>query len=421
MKICIVSQTFAPQHEGGAEISSRHTARNLALRHEVVVLALGMAGQTEAEPGERPIQEPYRLYRVAFHNSYLPAAKNTATRWLSKAAWHARSALGAVREADLQQFFEAEKFDLIYAHNAVRLQPALYNVANKLGIPVCQHLRDYALLCARAGMYRHGKNCVTPCGICRVLTHRARKASACVKTVISVSDFVRRRYLENGMFPDAKWHVMHNTNTASADFDASLRAARPMPEREFTFGFLGALTHEKGLETLLRAFCALPAALNVRLVLGGRGQQDYVDQMKQLVRSFGAKDRVEWLGQVPPETIFARSEAIVVPSLWHEPQSRVLVESAVYGVPVFAAQTGGSSEIVDGNATGWTFDPANPDALRALMQTAAQDGAAHWRSSFASRFPGLVGFKGTAEDTAYYERLDEVLSAVIAKAKVKKV
>jgi glycosyltransferase involved in cell wall biosynthesis len=419
MKICVVSETFAPQDEGGAEISSRHAARNLSTNHDVVVLALGLDGIKGAEPGEVPSTSGYRIHRVPFRNSYLPGAKRPAVGALSKALWHARNAVGAVDAADLRAFFQAEKFDLIYAQNNSRMQPALYCVAANLGIPVCQHLRDYALLCPRTSMYRGGQNCATPCGTCRMLTLRARQATSTVNTVIAVSNFVRRRYLEHGLFTDADWHVLHNTNTVRADFDAALLAGRPDPTHGFTIGYLGALSQEKGVEVLLRAFCALPAALEARLLVAGRGHQGFVDQMQQIVRDAGVADRVEWLGHVKPETVFARSEVIVVPSLWHEPQGRVLVESAVYGLPVIAARTGGTAEIVEGQGTGWTYDATDTNALRSLLQTAAESGAANWRASSADRFPGLVGFLGTAEDTGFYSKLEGILVSAMSIARGK--
>lgn len=162
MKICIVAQTFAPQEEGGAEISARHAALNLSARHTVVVLSLGRAGTAGAEPGECPTSAPYRLYRVPFRNAYLPGPKRPSVGRLTKALWHAKSAWGAVRAADLRAFFHAENIDLIYAQNSARLQPALYQVAADLGIPVCQHLRDYALLCPRTSMYRAGSKNTDP-------------------------------------------------------------------------------------------------------------------------------------------------------------------------------------------------------------------------------------------------------------------
>ncbi len=411
MKICLVSQTFAPQDEGGAEISSRHAAQNLSLRHDVVVLALGLATAKNCAPAEHPIDAPYRLVRVNYRNSYLPGPGRPVVGKLTKIQWHLRNAIGAVDPQDLRHFFRSEKFDLIYAQNAARLQPALYDVAAELGIPVCQHLRDYALLCPRTSMYRGQANCKKPCSTCSLLTLRARRATRSVKSVMAVSDFVKQRFRANGLFPDANWHVLHNTNMAQADLNAELLAKRPDQAGQFTIGFLGGLTPEKGVEQLVRAFCRLPANLPAQLILAGRGQTDFIGRLQQLIAASAKADHVIWPGHVQPETVFSKVDVMIIPSLWHEPQSRVLIESAIYGVPVIAANTGGSPEVVDGYRTGWTYPADDPDALFAMLSRAVRYGAAGWRQAVPDLFPGLAGFKGSAEDTGYYMRLENVLLA----------
>lgn len=413
MKICIVSQTFRPQNEGGAEISSHHAALNLARNHDVCVLALGRDGDPEFPTGFQRNEQPYRIYRVPYHNSYLPGPKRPAVSYPTKALWHLKNAIGAVSEQELEHFFKAENFDLIYAQNSSRMQPALYNVTGRMGIPVCQHIRDYALLCPKASMYKGGKNCTKQCLSCKLLSARTRRASRSVTSVIAVSDFVRQRFLKHGMFTQPEFNVLHNTNTARKNFNADLLVRRPDPEREFTFGYLGALSVEKGVEVIIRAFGALPNNIPAKLLIAGRGHPEFVSKMKGLGNRI-AKGRIEWLGHVPPESVFSRSEAILLPSLWHEPQSRVLIEAATYGLPVFAAQTGGSTEVVDGYKTGWTYPPTDVSALTELMQKAAQNGAQSWRDLRDDLFTGLRDFDGTAEGTDFYRRLENVLSETLA-------
>lgn len=412
MKICIVSQTFAPQPEGGAEISSRYAAKNLSKRHDVVVLALGKAGIEDAPVGECRSGEAYRVHRIAFENSYLPLPQRPETSAAHRAIWHSRNALGAVSKSDLLDFLRREMFDLVYAQNSSRMQPAVYRAADALGIPVVQHLRDYALLCPRTSMFRNGQNCTSPCMSCKLLTARARRASESVGTVIAVSDFVRQRFVGQDMFSKADFHVLHNTNTAEADFSAELLAVRPAPEPVFTFGYLGALSEEKGVERLVEAFLSLPLNLPAKLLMAGRGQDAFVTSMKDRTAHLPA-ERIEWLGQVRPEDVYARSEVVIVPSVWHEPQGRTLIEAAVYGVPAFAANTGGTPEVVQLQRTGLCYDAQDSAALAGLMIDAAKDGSDAWRARLGTAFPGLSGFAGTAEATGYYERLESLLQAAV--------
>ncbi len=412
----MVAQTFAPQQEGGAEVSSRHGAANLSRTHDVVVLALGAGKAGPTSVGEHPTGAPWRLHRIEYRGEYLPEAlKSTAPLW-KKTLWHVQAAIGPVRRDDLRAFFAEERFDLIYAQNAMRFQPHLFDVAAELRLPVVQHLRDYALLCARTSMFRNGRNCEHACLTCKVLTVRARSASRSVGTVIAVSDFVRKRYQQAGVFPGADWHVLHNTNTARADFDPGLLTERAVPNGPVTFGYLGALSPEKGAEDLLRAFATIPPELGCRLLVAGRGVGAYVNGLRALGETL-CPGRVEWLGHVPPSVVFRAADVVVVPSRWHEPQGRVLVEAATCGVPVIAARTGGIPEIVDGHRIGWCYDPAQTGQLAALMQDAATGGAAHWRGRVPGLFPGLTGYHGTAEDSRYYERLEQILQTALAGGK----
>lgn len=52
MKIMVAAQIFAPQGEGGAEMSARMVSLELQERHEVVVLSLGRPGDSIAPVGE---------------------------------------------------------------------------------------------------------------------------------------------------------------------------------------------------------------------------------------------------------------------------------------------------------------------------------------------------------------------------------
>lgn len=413
MKICIVAQTFAPQEEGGAEIVARICAAELSRHHEVIILSLGLEGDEVAPPGETLNEDGIRLVRVNWHNSYLPGPRKPSVSKFTKLAWHIRSALGATSAKDVKDLLVREQIDLVYAHNSARMQPALFEATSALGIPLCLHLHDYALLCPKSSMFRGSGNCERPCLECRVLTARIKSSDGDGVTAISVSDALRQRFLQNGVLPKADWHVLLNANRSQALLDARLMGRKSGTSEHFTFGYLGALAEEKGIEDLIRAFVKLPHSQDATLLIGGRGREDYVQHLKSLAGTAS----IQFLGFVEPEEIYRVADVIVVPSRWHEPQSLILMEAATYGIPVIGSERGGTPEILRDLGTGWCYDPDKDESLIAAMDRALSIGHARWWQERDTYFPGIAEFKGTSESSGYYQRLNDILVAAASISK----
>ncbi|MFG1298772.1 glycosyltransferase [Xanthobacter sp. V3C-3] len=407
MKICIAAQTFAPEDEGGAEISARMAAIELSRRnHDVTVLALGMEGDALAPVGTQRHPEGFTLVRVPYRNLHLPAARQSAAGALKKLEWHARAAWGAARLDDIMAVLEPRRFDVLYAQNSVRMQPALFAAARRLKLPIVWHLRDYAVLCPKTNMFRDGKNCESPCLDCRVLTSRIGIGDGADITAIAVSHAVRERITRGGQLRKANWHVLYNTNTSETKFDAALMGREKPSSPVFTFGYLGGITEAKGVGDLVSAFAAMEGGERARLLVAGRGRDDYVAHLKELARG----KAVEFLGHVPPERIYAEADVVVVPSRWIEPQGRIIVEAAVYGVPLIGTDRGGIPEVLKGYGMGWCYEPDEPGALKALMERALTIGQEAWWAQRDTLFPGIRDYKGTAESSRYYEQIEAILA-----------
>lgn len=412
MKICIVAQTFAPQEEGGAEIVARMCALELSRYHEVFILSLGLEGDDIAPPGESTNADGIRVVRVNWNNSYLPGPRKPSVGKLTKLAWHIRSALGATSANEVKALLEREKVDLVYAHNSARMQPAIFEATSTLGIPLCLHLHDYALLCPKSSMFRSTGNCEKPCIECRILTARIKSSKGEGVTAISVSDALRQRFVRNDVLPQADWHVLLNANRSKTLFDAALMGRRTGTSDHFTFGYLGALAEEKGIEDLIKAFLQLPQNEPATLLVAGRGRQDYEQHLKSLV----GNAPIKFLGFVAPEEVYKRADVVVLPSRWHEPQSLILMEAASYGVPVIGTERGGTPEILRDMGTGWCYDPDHEDALIQTMGRALAIGRANWWDERDTHFPGINDFPGTSEVSGYYHKLNDILMAAKAKS-----
>lgn len=410
MKICIVAQTFAPQEEGGAEIVARMCAVELSRYHDVIILSLGLEGNDIAPPGETVNNDGIRVIRVNWHNSYLPGPRKPDVSKLAKLAWHVRSALGATSTDEVKELLTRERVDIVYAHNSARMQPAIFDATSALNIPLCLHLHDYALLCPKSSMFRRSGNCEKPCLECRILTSRIKSNKGDGVTAISVSDALRQRFLRNGVLPKADWHVLLNANRSEALFHAPLVGRRTGASEHFTFGYLGALAEEKGIEDLIRAFLTLPQSETVTLLVAGRGREDYERHLKSLA----GNAPIRFLGFVPPEEVYKVSDVIVLPSRWHEPQSLILMEAATYGVPVIGTERGGTPEILRDLGTGWCYDPDQENGLADTLNRAISIGHDRWWSERDIHFPGIDGFRGTSEASGYYQKLNDILVAATA-------
>ncbi|WP_113261523.1 glycosyltransferase [Agrobacterium cavarae] len=404
MRICIVAQTFAPQEEGGAEIVARMCARELALHHEVFVLSLGMSGDRLAPTGEATGEDGIRVVRVNWHNSYLPGHKKPLVGRIEKARWHLKASVGAVSAKEIKEIFAREQVDLVYAHNSARMQPALFEASRQLNIPLCVHLHDYALLCPKSSMFSAGGNCDTPCLKCRVLTSRL-KSDGDGMTAIAVSEALKQTYLRAGVLTKADWHVLRNENLREDKLHRPFVGRDSARSDIFTFGYLGALSEEKGIEDLIRAFVDMPNRRSAKLIIAGRGREDYVRHLQFIAN--GAP--VTFMGFTPPEEVYGVADAVILPSRWREPQSLILIEAAAYGVPIIATNLGGTPEIVEDMKTGWCYDPSVGGSLAGVMEKALEIGHGNWWAKRDELFPGIRGFKGTAEASRYYERLNALL------------
>jgi glycosyltransferase involved in cell wall biosynthesis len=132
-------------------------------------------------------------------------------------------------------------------------------------------------------------------------------------------------------------------------------------------GYLGRLSDEKGVDTLLQA-CARIQDLEYRCVVAGDGPARA--RLRELASQLRLGDRVEWTGYVDHADagrFYARMNVMVVPSRttasWKEQFGRVVVEALSAGVPVLASDSGELPGLVKRTGGGWIFPEGDADAL----------------------------------------------------------
>jgi glycosyltransferase involved in cell wall biosynthesis len=144
--------------------------------------------------------------------------------------------------------------------------------------------------------------------------------------------------------------------------DLALYAGRP--EKDY-FCYLGRLSHEKGLDILIRAVAKLETG---RLLIVGDGPE--ADDLKALALELGTS-RVEFAGYRSGEElkrILAESQFLVLPSRWYENLPFAVMEAFASSKAVVASRIGGIPEMVDDGVNGLLFPPGDVEALAACLR-----------------------------------------------------
>jgi glycosyltransferase involved in cell wall biosynthesis len=279
----------------------------------------------------------------------------------------------------------------------------VWSPARRRGIRIVHSLRDYYLLCPPSLMYRNDHNCGRICARCLPFAAYRRRATQAVHAVSGVSEFILKRHMREGYFRDC--------STAKVIFNPLLpvqQKAATGRTRGLAFGYIGAISPNKGVRWLLESFVQ-HASRDDSLVLAGNGKPTFVESMK----SEFASSRVSFIGHTDSKVFYERVDVVVVPSLWHEPFGRTAVEPWAYGIPVIASNRGGLAEIVEDGVTGIVVDPDEPSSLTRALQRFSADRALVARLGDNCR-QRLPRFSQESIADAYTSLFAEVMRAGLA-------
>jgi glycosyltransferase involved in cell wall biosynthesis len=184
-----------------------------------------------------------------------------------------------------------------------------------------------------------------------------------ISGVVGVSNYILNRHLETGYFNGVpNKQVIYNTRTAQ-ELGLNAKTKEPDGFRPLRFGFIGALNPVKGIELLLQTYIGhdFPGS---ELWVAGVGEAGYVEKLLNIADGYS----VHFLGRVKPIEFYPLVDIVIVPSLWNEPLGTVIMEAMIFGKPVIATDSGGSSEMIVDGENGLLFSPDRPTELLTAMR-----------------------------------------------------
>lgn len=291
--------------------------------------------------------------------------------------------------------------DVLHCNNLFpQISVSVYQAAKRLGIPVVQALRNYRSFCANSFLYRDGQICTqclhskaawqglryrcyrnslpaTAAVVGMQFFHRLlRVQERYVDAFFTPTSFSRKVHIEGGYFPGS---LFVRSNFMIPDLGMSA-------ERREHALFVGRLSKEKGVETLIDAWQLAGFDLPLR-ILGSGPEEDSLRDKAQgnpAICFLGAQGTQQVLREI------AGARCLLMPSRWFETFGRTIAEAFSRGTPVLASRLGAVAELVDDGVSGFGFEPGDAKSVVSAVQ----------------KFLNLSATEETAMQVAARERFD---------------
>ncbi|WP_434130532.1 glycosyltransferase family 4 protein [Methylocaldum sp. GT1BB] len=266
------------------------------------------------------------------------------------------------------------KPEIAHFHNTFPLiSPSAYAACRDQGVPVVQTLHNYRFICPNALLMRNHQPCEDCLGsrlLLPALRHRCYRGSL-LATGAQVWTVVSNRWR-------GTYAKLVNRYVALTRFAVPRLIAGGLPENRIEVKpnflpdppvcgrgdggyalYVGRLSEEKGVQTLLDAWRSIPE-LPLKIV----GEGSLRSRLENQVRQDGSN--VEFLGFQGRSTVIdlvCRAALQVIPSECYEGFPLTLLEAYSCGTPVLVSRIGSLDELVKEGETGFKFQPGSSEDM----------------------------------------------------------
>ncbi|MBN2391087.1 MAG: glycosyltransferase [Anaerolineae bacterium] len=390
MHILHLVHQYMPEYVGGVELYTRWLAHiQVQEGHQVSIFYRRSGEGTGVEPrnedGVRvwgawdgPVT-PMRRFRVIFGDPALVTS--------------------------FEQVLDETQPEIVHVEHLMGHPTTLINVLQRRHIPFVVMLHDFWWRCANAQLLTNYDQTVCPgpqvhylnCARCALAragkpglgilaplfaplmawrNHRLSRVLRAASVLIVPTVFVEQWYATHA-FPRSALRVL----PLGLEHPVTLPSRRRESDNSVRFLYMGGLSFQKGIHTLIEAFAGVRGAAELWIAGDETFDPVYMAQLRSL-----ATPQVRFLGRLArPEVWQALVDAdvVVVPSLWYETFSFLVSEGFIAGKPVLASRLGPLADRVRDRVDGLLLPPGDVVAWREAMQRLVDvpDGLAQMRQN----------------------------------------
>ncbi|QQR77843.1 MAG: glycosyltransferase [Candidatus Moraniibacteriota bacterium] len=355
--------------------------------------------------------EKYFVDTVDYQDSSMNFLEKIRT--VGKILWNRQA------EKNMERIILDFKPDIAHVHNIFhQISPSIFRPLKKAHVPVVMTLHDYKLISPNYYLFVRGriwdpkrgslwkcvrdrcvKDSIWKSLVCAIegLFHRSIRAYDSIQAFFSPSHFLVEKFREYQFSKEVQY--LPNPLVPFPDDLSFLPLSDEAP-----FVFIGRLSPEKGVDTILRAVSLSRDIAKVRIV----GDGPEMESLQRLARDLGVEPRVEFSGYLSGEVLEEarkNARAIIITSLWYENMPYALTEALGAGKVVIASRIGGISERIQDSKNGFLFHPGDEKELAEKMQLASRVDSAKIGGLARASISGLREEKFLEELLAVYRQL----------------
>jgi glycogen(starch) synthase len=397
LKIWLLTDVFPPR-SGGSGWSTYYLGKALAERGNHVRVLRPVYGERVT----RPVRRVAEYGGLSVEELLVPAAPGWAHKLGLHKAWSERAAMRLMERRATALALKGEA-DVLHGQHAVSIVAAsgaaeearrAWRKVTSVGT-----VRDYWPLCPTSTrLFTDSRGAIFECQDCHrfsdymrctrasdkggwrarpfavarwVQTMRASRQLAKCDAIIAVSDYVRGELARSGRIAPEKLRSIPNLLHLP-----SVEKAMPgpwplkdlMPTDPFLL-FVGKWDANKGAQMLPGALAR--AGVRLPVVLAGDGPLRA--QLEIDAARLGLDFRFHnWLDNDAILVLMKHATALLFPSAWQEPLSRVLLEGCGAGAAIVAMNTGGTSDVIAHGESGWlaNLDEEFVEGIRRVVRDA---------------------------------------------------
>ena len=368
MKICLVTNIYAPYQLGGTEVYVKWLAQTIE-RSGQEVFVITTCPARRSFPGL--IKESIAgitVYRFYPWNIYWGYKAQNKPLFL-KPFWHLVELWNPQVYLYVKRILKEEAPDIVHINNMGGFSNAIFWACKDNGRRVIYTLHDHISVCPKSILLKSNlQRCSQPrlpCKIYQIIKKWCIEGR--LDYCISPSSFTLDIHREHGLLNKGQSCVLpQGIEIACQDTDSE-EGSKGTGEGDNCINllYLGQVVRHKGLSVLAGAF-RKSERKDLRLHIAGSGE--YLTQMRQDLQHFNNVTFYGYVSGPEKEELFGKCDACVLPSICYDNSPLVTLEAYKHGLPVIGSRVGGIPEMIREGRTGYLFEPGDESALCSVFK-----------------------------------------------------